>query len=199
VFGGCQKIWLLFPPTKNNLKLYIPEVGIPHKLKKIGADLEGGLIVQTDDEESLEFPSGTLHAVFTVAGGLIGGINYSEIESLPVMADMLAGHLEEFREENTVLEDLDQYVKALRYALKLDKDKLLPWVLRSWVRVLPEIRRTMEESPSKKVQVIKAKLKELKPAFVQFAKGRHDCKKCACGKEVQDIGKHLQQYHALPF
>src|SRR5271167_1006794 len=76
------------PPTDHNLEMYTSNVGVENKLAKIGGDMEGGIIVETDETCTLEFAPGTLHAVFTLTGGLIGGINYSEVESIPMMGQL---------------------------------------------------------------------------------------------------------------
>ncbi|KUJ09519.1 uncharacterized protein LY89DRAFT_724483 [Mollisia scopiformis] len=91
--GKCKKIWLLFPSTPENLELYIASAGFSNRLARIGSKLRGGIIVETDSAHELEFPAGTLHAVFTTIGGFLAGINYSTAECLPTMSRVLKAHL----------------------------------------------------------------------------------------------------------
>lgn len=71
--GTCIKLWVLYPPTKQNLRLYCPKRNEKDKLKTLAPQLEGGIILIADSSKALFLPAGTLHAVFTVQGNFLVG------------------------------------------------------------------------------------------------------------------------------
>lgn len=71
----CRKIWLMFPPTGHNFRLLEAELGQSTRLARIGGDLEGGIIVETDSTQAVFIPSGCLHACLTTAGGFLVSID----------------------------------------------------------------------------------------------------------------------------
>jgi hypothetical protein len=84
--GRCKKIWLLFPSTSENLELYITSTRFSNRLAHTGSKLQEGVIVETYSTYELEFPAGTLHAVFTTIDGFLTSINYSRAECLSTMS-----------------------------------------------------------------------------------------------------------------
>ncbi|KFY95767.1 hypothetical protein V500_02668 [Pseudogymnoascus sp. VKM F-4518 (FW-2643)] len=134
VYGLCEKVLILFPPTEKNLNLFASTAGLHNRLARIGDKLEGGLVVQLHSSLAIDLPSGALHAVFTTAGGFLGGINYSIVEELPIMARTILVQLPGFEHnQDAILEDIRVYLSALRSGLSLDPphDVLAP-VIKSW-------------------------------------------------------------------
>ncbi len=133
-FDRCEKIWILFPPTAENLALYAPTVGFDHRFFKIGSKLQGGIIMRTTQAETLILPSGALRVTYTTVGGFLGGILFSAAETLPTMSCVLLNHLPVLKHVfDHFLEDLDAYTRCLRHVLALESKDLLCYALRSWI------------------------------------------------------------------
>ncbi|KAI9652353.1 MAG: hypothetical protein M1829_001666, partial [Trizodia sp. TS-e1964] len=92
-YSDCKKTWLLFPPTQENLINFARTAGYQDRLLRCGDKLQGGIVLETSSKDVLDIPAGTLHAVFTTAGGFLGGINYSTSEGLGVMSRIIAAQL----------------------------------------------------------------------------------------------------------
>lgn len=89
----CRKIWLMFPPTCHNLQLLEAELSQSTRLARIGCDLEGGIIVETDSTQAVFIPSGCLHACLTTAGGFLVSIDCSTRTSARPFSHYLQRHL----------------------------------------------------------------------------------------------------------
>jgi hypothetical protein len=114
------------------LRLYVSLAGYGNRLARIGSGLRRGIIVEITSAHALDFPAGTLHAVFTTVGRFLGGINYSTSESLPIMSRLLIAHLPIFRHvSDLVLEDLQMYTNALLSTLDMDTPELVSHTLHS--------------------------------------------------------------------
>ena len=89
-----RKLWLMYPPTHHNLELFSRVVGGNHfsLLGRIGLELEGGIVAVTCNEDidignHLIIPEGTIHAVLTLQGGVLGGTNWGTAQGLPLAAE----------------------------------------------------------------------------------------------------------------
>lgn len=60
VYGPCEKVLLLFPPTEKNLSLFASTAGLHNRLARVGDKLEGGLIVQLQSSLAIDLPSGAV-------------------------------------------------------------------------------------------------------------------------------------------
>lgn len=60
VYGQCEKVLLLFPPTKYNLEHFASTAGLPNRLARIGHLLEGGLVVRINRSLAIDLPSGAV-------------------------------------------------------------------------------------------------------------------------------------------
>lgn len=75
-----------FRRAKKNLRLWAQNLGQQSQLRRYGEDLEGGIIVQTDEEGNIiALPSSYIHAVFTTGREFLYSINYPTTTDLPLM------------------------------------------------------------------------------------------------------------------
>ncbi|EXL64042.1 hypothetical protein FOPG_19688 [Fusarium oxysporum f. sp. conglutinans race 2 54008] len=93
---GCQKLWLLYPPTTTNLSLWAKY----RKSNKIFEDLvdhlENGEVAVQNTDEAIYLPPGYIHATYTLKGGIVFGINYATKEGLPITSKIFEIETENF-------------------------------------------------------------------------------------------------------
>ena len=84
---GCVKVWLLWnwrqAPNTNFYKAWAQDVVNPSDdpldtpiIRKVAPNLKNMRIATTDASHALFIPPGWWHAVFTIKGGLLGGMTY---------------------------------------------------------------------------------------------------------------------------
>lgn len=200
-FGACRKVWLLFP-AEPNLELYINSIGFANPLARIGSELRGGIIVQTDSHQDLEFPANTLHAVITIEGGFLAGINYSTIECLPTISRILQAQLPILQASPiTVCDDFTGYVDAFTATLGLQLSSQLQNTLRSWVELQPGIQAIFDTMPEnfRKLELrrFEKQAVKLNNSLQLFEASTHISHTCGCGDYATNIGEHVAGQHAL--
>ncbi|KFY02133.1 hypothetical protein V490_00608 [Pseudogymnoascus sp. VKM F-3557] len=180
--GDCVKFWIL-SPAKPNWNLFIDSTGIDNRLAKIGDKLKGTVMVLTDSSNGLEFGSGTLHAVFTISGGILLSSNYSTSESLTTMSELILGQLNPDYFENckTIAhEDLEVYKATLSETLQIVR--LRENALKSWITLQEPLQKLVQQmaasSPFKKTAMSIDKV--IKDFAVKMA-GLSG--KCECGSQ----------------
>ena len=119
-----RKLWLMYPPTHHNLELFSGVVGGNHfsLLGRIGLELEGGVIAVTGNEGTdmgnhLIMPEGTIHAVLTLQGGVLGGTNWGTAQGLPLAAEMLRLRIDRMQWPDQLDEDLMWFMSVFRNAV----------------------------------------------------------------------------------
>jgi len=194
--GSCEKIWLLFPPTENNLKVFMSTVGHYGRLAKSLDRLEEGYICRTRSSQAIYLPPGWLHATFTTAGGLLVGINFDVMETLPQMSFGLGIHLKYFEyEPKYVEEDLDVYFKCLLKSLE-DKDEYLvrTSILPSWAELCSSIKNISLTENGR--GVLKAWERNCLTAWKEYASDM--CGYCSvCLQDLTDTASHVLKCHHL--
>jgi hypothetical protein len=75
-------MWICFPPTANNLNLIAREEERKAKIRRIGKQLEGGVIFETTSEHAVYLPVGCIHAVFTTTGGFLNAMDFTTPDSV---------------------------------------------------------------------------------------------------------------------
>lgn len=85
----CSKVWVLWPPTPANNKLFYSakqEATRRSELnvwEMIGGQLEGGQIAIADRTTGLFIPQGWIHLVYTLRGGYLTSYTYSCASEIP--------------------------------------------------------------------------------------------------------------------
>lgn len=187
--GYSERIWLLWPPTKQNLELYTRFTGESGLLTKIASELVGGYIACVDSSMVVYLPPGWLHATFTTKPGTLVGINFASLEGLDTMARSVAIHVPYlFRTAQTVLEDISEYRKAVFSFLDDEHEpQLITAVLKSWVLF-------MDGKPEAALQH-----SEFRSAILDFLdglKGRLSGKEASCcGIIFKNVVKHVRRKH----
>jgi hypothetical protein len=82
LYGGCVKLWLLYPPTKHNIQ-ELSRVGLSNSLLiALKGNLEGGLYALQTEDYAMHIEAGWIHATYTLKGGFVPGITYTTAECL---------------------------------------------------------------------------------------------------------------------
>lgn len=133
--GYSERIWLLYPPAKENLSVFAQSSGESGRLSKISGKLVEGCIARVDSSRVVYLPPGWLHATFTTKPGALVGINFESLEGLEIMARSVAIHLPYlYRVLQAVLEDFGEYAKAILFFFDDEHDpQIITTVLKSWV------------------------------------------------------------------
>lgn len=73
---------MLYPPTRQNLELLVSVDDFDDKFVRIHGRLEAGKFWVTDETTAIYLPPGWIHGTFTLAGGVVPGIEFSSAHSL---------------------------------------------------------------------------------------------------------------------
>ena len=87
---GCRKLWAFWPPTDYNLSLFTERsVTLCQTTKRLDnpslfdvRGLKGGLYTVTEPGEGVYMPPMTLHATYTLEGGVIIGISAVALDGM---------------------------------------------------------------------------------------------------------------------
>ena len=61
--GKSRNVWLIFPPTESNLRLFSNAVGESNILARIGSALKGGTVCEVNAGSALYLPAGTVSLI----------------------------------------------------------------------------------------------------------------------------------------
>ena len=112
--GGCRKVWLMWPPTQQNLT-EMRRLDCQRNFRMLRSQLDNGIIVETSDNTMvLHIPAGWVHATFTIKGGFLGGITAVTAESIRLISSWMQVELEHGSDD--LQGNLDIYINALEEA-----------------------------------------------------------------------------------
>ncbi|KAL2073108.1 hypothetical protein VTL71DRAFT_10432 [Oculimacula yallundae] len=117
IIGSCEKLWIMFPPTRKNLHLMQVADGQRSKLARIGKDLEGGVVLAVDSSQALYIPAGCLHAVFTLHGGFLITMEFTTSISVKVLSSLLNAQFDRFKDHWLQSELPGQFIESVELAL----------------------------------------------------------------------------------
>ncbi|QVM10699.1 hypothetical protein D8B26_005352 [Coccidioides posadasii str. Silveira] len=195
--GNSKRIWLVYPPTESNLQTFVQSSGESGRLTKISDQLEGGYIMEVDSSRIVYLPPGWIHATFTIASGILVGVNFVSLESLSIMSQSLVIHFQYFfRLQETFEEDLDVYQQSLTSFLDCEFDeKIIERVLESWSPLANAFRHGCEKLETQ----YPGKMQEWRQQFLDVWKGGLMGKTtCCCGSQYEDGYQHIQEKHMWP-
>lgn len=191
-------MWILFPPTSENLAAYANTVGFDHRFAKVGSKLHGGIIIKTTQTETLILPSSALHITYTTTGGFLGGILFSAAETLPTMSRVLVNHLpvlthimDQFRE------DLNTYTRCVNQTLAMGSKHLLPHVLHSWIDLSSVLESTRQTVDPECFNMLRKSFSALEGLWQSFVNSTHHEFTCSCGFWARDIAAHVRRHHII--
>jgi len=92
-------------------------------------------------------PAGTLHAVCTAQGGLLGGVNYTTSEDLLLASQMICKQLRREQFPDQLAEDLRWYVLTVPAALAECDEQVYPSIFYGLASILAEIDKFPNRYP----------------------------------------------------
>lgn len=132
LFGG-SKLWLMFPPTHDNLLILRKEYGRSKRFLNCYEKLKGGVFVLQKDGDTLLLPPYILHATVAFEGSFLCGYVFYAIENFPLMITGLATELACMSDNRELEKALDTWIDGLRTALQKGDDATKRRVVHSWI------------------------------------------------------------------
>lgn len=194
--GDNEKIWLFYPPTEENLRIFTQSSGETSRLTKISSQLHEGLVAQVDSTKVVYIPPGWIHATFTTQPGTLVGINFSSLECLPVMAESLGIHSTiMFRLPGDFSDDFSEYQSAVASFLSDEHEpRLLGEILSSWICLHRTLQNTAQFRQTTEARQV---FKGLMESFCKVLKiGTVGKRAACCEKQHHDLYHHIQQHHS---
>ncbi|WEW55061.1 hypothetical protein PRK78_000489 [Emydomyces testavorans] len=113
--GASCHIWLLYPPTEQNLEVFTELSGESGHLTKASGQLEEGYVAKIDASMVLYMPPAWIHGTFTTVSGGLVGVNFKSLDGLNEMAQSLAAHAPYmFQLKETFNDDLEVYQETIQ-------------------------------------------------------------------------------------
>lgn len=182
-----MKIWVLYPPSEQNLRLMQTVEGQKAKLISLAAALEGGLIILTTSVHAIYLPAGCIHGTFTLIGGFIVTKDFTSIGSTTAFSWYLALNLHSCLNKQGKMLCFRRYLDCLDIALNNGK---AAQALEAWIRAEVQVQAFMVEKPA------------LAKAFKQvwkkyFIAGNIWHTRCPCGwkGKRERYRLHLEDHH----
>ncbi|CZR65289.1 uncharacterized protein PAC_15189 [Phialocephala subalpina] len=201
VFGNCIKAWLCFPPTTHNMRLWAAHLGTNPAFAIYGSRLQGGIIIRTsndpsDDGNCITLREGTYHAVFTVSGGFLGGINYATHECLAVMTQCIVLQLPRAKDDGIDV-DITWFSDTLRELIEFQppEQESIHSALYNIVLIL----QVMEDHPLKRgfraFQTMDIAIDAILQELRVHREDRHGVCKCDCGLDMMATRDGLMKHY----
>ncbi|KAG9229106.1 hypothetical protein BJ875DRAFT_500199 [Amylocarpus encephaloides] len=119
--GSCKKVWIAFPPTPHNLKIFASQEGRRAKIQRIGHRLEGGVLFETTSAEAVYLPVGCIHGVFTTSGGFLNTLNFTSPDSIKTYPALITARADR-RSEDFAAEVMKYFLECVNWGLGCGKE-----------------------------------------------------------------------------
>jgi hypothetical protein len=198
-YGPCRKQFICFPPSKRNDELRAQNIGRTPQLSNYGEELEGGLIIDIgnhpeSDGNCLIMHPGTGHAVTTITGGFLGGINFSTVEMLESMADSMILQLNQpVFVDGDFDEDMAWFINTVKRVLEEQESTHMITAVRSFLRIrfaLSNVTKAMK----KKLRSLQTLETGERDILKIWGPTRHCCGESVNGK-ISAIKQHFAKNH----
>ena len=115
-------------------------------LTKVSHQLSGGLVALVGSTSTVYLPPGWIHATYTTKPGSLVGINFTSLESLPMMAESLEINSKYiFQLPGSFRDNFEEYQNAVGSFLDDEYDlQLISQVASSWVALHHTLQTTVE-------------------------------------------------------
>jgi len=189
VLAPCEQVWLLFPPTPNNLQCLKTDDGFADMAKS----LEGGVIVKIDYSEAVYVPTGCIHVSYTLRGGFVASQIFGTPKSARAIAGFIAAQFNDLTDFGYDGEEdcLGRFLYAVNLALENNEVEL---ALRAWVDTSGILRSW---GRPRKGDASTKGIKKMWNNF--FISPKSKGVSCPCGKQNKAVSleEHFRCYHLL--
>lgn len=199
--GPTEKIWMMFPPTPNNLELMRKADAQKEKLARIGKDLEGGLVLKTTSADVIYIPVGCIHTVFTIHGGFLLTMEFNTPLASSVLSRLFHYDFDKFKEDYAHAELPTRFIESIELALKHNH----PLVgLQAWIDSEEHIRRWTDNSTAAKYEVWnerrsgwKRKVDDMWNEFFRDRESKRIACPCGAMEDGESLKDHFRDTHAF--
>jgi hypothetical protein len=150
---GRPKLWLIWPPTKENLFVLQNMYGRDNRALRCCKNLKGGVFVVQKTGQTLLLPPYIPHATFSLGGSIICGYDFEALEVFPIMISCLDVEIryldnqypnapDRLREHKSNLENL---LDGLERTLKDGSDQTKLKVVEAWITNLSTIKLAFQK------------------------------------------------------
>ncbi|OKL55209.1 hypothetical protein UA08_09520 [Talaromyces atroroseus] len=185
VIGDCRKIWLLYPPTANNLTAMKTVDCQRAKLVRIMHRLEGGVVASMTASHAIHIPAGCIHATFTLQGGFLVAKDFTTSESLAAIASYLLHGLDQALSSTARDVCYGWFERCLDVCLSSGK---LDVALQAWVRLQNLLAAWAASHRQWRVSVLRLWEHHLHDEIV------HDCP-CGTEERAMTLSRHMFVTH----
>ena len=182
VLGSCVKLWACYPPTATNLALIYKSGDAEHKFITLSPFLEGGVYVVTTKQDTLHLPCGWLHAVYTLSGGILVGINW--VSEMDIMTSEQY-FVRESANKNCSANDIMAFVYALELGSQSADPKRQQCALEVWCRQRDTLKHLAKKRNNRGLE---ANARDLEKSMVHL--GSMIC--TICRQSAHAHGKRLR-------
>jgi len=195
-FNRCEKIWILFSPTSENLAVYARTVDFDCRFVKINSKLQEGIIIRTTQVKTLVLLFNALYVTYIIVSSFLSEILFSAAETLLTMSCMLLNHLFVLAHiMSHFLKDLKTYTHCLWQVLTLKFKDLLCYALCSWIDLSLKLKHMLKSTKSELSAVLFKPLSVITQLWESFFASMHYDFFCSCESYKVDIESHIKQSH----
>jgi hypothetical protein len=151
---GKPKLWIIWPPTKENLRALQDLYGQENKFLRFYDQLKGGVFLVQKANQTLLLPPYNPHTTFSIGGSIICGYEFEAIECFPIMVSCLHVEIEyldhQYQNENDRRREygsnLETWLDGLECALKDGNDTIKRKVVEAWVANISTIKVVFQKT-----------------------------------------------------
>ena len=136
----CVKLWLLYPPTPHNLKIFGMNNLNSGRVHRWHSQLEGAVVIVTDRKSTIYLPCGALHATVTIHPGFLVGQDFVTTRTVKTLFHYLPAQIDACPE--AIEDEVDIFLKALKSALNTPGTSQVD-ALEGWISHGPSILRKL--------------------------------------------------------
>jgi hypothetical protein len=111
----CAKLWVIHPPSTANMKAFDLASGQPNVFGRFEPRATEGLCFFTFPNDAIYLPPGTIHTVYTIAGGCLTGTTWASDTALLASAQLFE---QEFRKGESIAGSFTNFVESLSCAVQ---------------------------------------------------------------------------------
>jgi hypothetical protein len=151
---GKPKVWVIWPPTEENLSLLQDLYGQGNKFLRCYKQLKGGVFVVQNHGQTLLLPPYNSHATFSLGGSIVCAYDFEAIEFFPVTISCL--HVEvkylenEYQNENDRRREcgsfLEGWLGGLKRTLRDGDETLKKKVVEAWITNISTIKVVFQKT-----------------------------------------------------
>jgi hypothetical protein len=197
---GKSKIWPIWPPTKENLRVLKSLYGQGNKFLRCYKQLKGGVFVVQKPGQTLLLPPYNPHATFSTGGSIVCGYEFEAIEFFPVMISCLHVEVEyldnQYPNENDRRREhgsnIESWLDGLERTLKDGDDTTKKRVVEEWIANTSTIKIAFQKTSFQKTRGYESRACAI---WEEFLKNTNISQCPCCPRELGSFEVHMMSQH----